>query len=233
MTDAEHYCGDGGMVASARPREITIDIVSDVVCPWCVVGYLQLREALTALADRVVARVRWHPFELNPRMPQAGQALREHMAQKYGASEAQSRAARERLTAAGDALGFHFDYFDGMRMVNTFRAHQLLHWAAIQGLQSELQMTLFEAFFSRRQDVNDSAVLVDAARRTGLDAAVAAALLADGRYADAVREAEEVWRDREVYAVPTFVFQQQYSVPGAQEAETFARVMDRLLERAD
>ncbi|MCB1843178.1 MAG: DsbA family oxidoreductase [Halioglobus sp.] len=219
------------MVASAQPPRIEIEIVSDVVCPWCVVGYLQLRRALATLADEVVPRVRWHPFELNPQMPEAGQDLREHMANKYGASEAQSRAARERLSAAGDRLGFQFDYFDGMRMVNTFAAHQLLHWAGLQGLQSELQMALFEAFFSRRQDVNDRAVLVDAARRAGLDAAGASDVLADGRYAAAVRQAQASWREREVYAVPTFVFQQQYTVPGAQEADTFLRVMRRLLER--
>ena len=213
------------MDASTQATTVQIDIVSDVVCPWCVVGYLQLREALAMLSEDVVGQVRWHPFELNPQMPAQGQDLREHLAAKYGASESRGTAVRERLVSAGEALGFRFDYFEGMRMVNTFRAHQLLHWAQAQGLQTELQMALFSAFFSERRDVSDPAVLVETAAAAGLDAGAAEEVLADGRYGTAVREAERYWQEREVYAVPTFFFDQQYSVPGAQEAETFVRVL--------
>ena len=156
-----------------------MDIVSDVVCPWCIIGYKQLMKALAALPGQFDVTLRWHPFELNPRMPEDGQDLREHLAQKYGTSPAQSQAARARLTALGASLGFTFDYFDGMRMVNTFRAHQLLHWAGEQGRQTELKLALFEAFFSRREDVNDPGVLVAVAARAGLDSAQARAVLSD------------------------------------------------------
>jgi len=217
------------MDASPQTLTVQVDIVSDVVCPWCVVGYLQLRQALDTLTGEVLPDIRWHPFELNPQMPVEGQDLREHLAGKYGASETRSAAVREQLISAGNALGFRFDYFDGMRMVNTFRAHQLLHWAQTQGLQSELQMALFTAFFSRRRDINDPEVLVATATAVGLDAATAHAVLADERYGEAVRAAEREWREREVYAVPTFVFAQQYSVPGAQDAETFVRVLRKLI----
>lgn len=217
------------MDASPQTLTVQVDIVSDVVCPWCVVGYLQLRQALDTLSGEVLPEIRWHPFELNPQMPAEGQDLREHLAGKYGASETRSTAVREQLISAGSALGFRFDYFDGMRMVNTFRAHQLLHWAQTQGLQSELQMALFTEFFSRRRDISDPDVLVATATAVGLDAATARAVLADGRYREAVRAAQHEWREREVYAVPTFVFAQQYSVPGAQDAETFVRVLRKLI----
>ncbi len=211
---------------------LQVDIVSDVVCPWCIIGYKQLTKALAALPGQFDVTLRWHPFELNPGMPMAGQDLREHLAQKYGTTPEQSQGARARLSALGESLGFTFDYFDGMRMVNTFRAHQLLHWAAGLGLQTALKLALFEAFFSRREDVNDAGILADAAARAGLDAVEASAVLADARYAQVVREEQQYWLEREVHAVPTFYFQRQYMVPGAQEAEAFVRLLQKIRARA-
>jgi predicted DsbA family dithiol-disulfide isomerase len=216
------------MTADATAVPLQVDIVSDVVCPWCIVGYKQLQKALDTMPGRFAVELVWHPFELNPHMPQEGQDLREHLAQKYGTSAEQSRAARDRLTALGDSLGFTFDYFDGMRMVNTFRAHQLLHWAREQGSQTRLKLALFEAFFSLRENVNDDRVLAAVAARVGLSSAQAMAVLADSRYATAVRAEQQVWLEREVHAVPTFFFNERYSVPGAQEAATFVRVLSKI-----
>lgn len=210
---------------------LKIDIVSDVVCPWCIIGYKQLQKALAAMPGQFAPSLRWHPFELNPGMPPEGQDLAEHVAIKYGSTAGQSRRARERLAQLGESLGFHFDYFDGMRMVNTFRAHQLLHWAGADERQTALKLALFEAFFSRREDVSDPAVLAEVAGRAGLPADEAGAVLADGRYAGAVRAEQEMWLEREVHAVPTFFFQDQYIVPGAQEAATFQRVLARIYSR--
>jgi predicted DsbA family dithiol-disulfide isomerase len=214
-------------------QRLEVDIVSDVVCPWCIIGYKQLMKALAALPGQFDVVIRWHPFELNPRMSQAGQDLREHLAQKYGTSPGQSQAARARLSELGESLGFTFDYFDGMRMVNTFRAHQLLHWAGEQGRQTELKLALFEAFFSRREDVNAPGVLAAVAGRAGLDSVQASAVLSDARYADVVREEQQLWLDREVHAVPTFFFQQRYMVPGAQEAEAFVRLLQKIQSGGD
>jgi predicted DsbA family dithiol-disulfide isomerase len=214
-------------------QQLQVDIVSDVVCPWCIIGYKQLMNALAALPGQFDVTLRWHPFELNPRMPEEGQDLREHLAQKYGTSAAQSRGARERLAALGESLDFTFDYFDGMRMVNTFRAHQLLHWAGEQGRQTELKLALFEAFFSRREDVSDLELLAAVAGRAGLDSAQAGAVLMDARYASAVRQEQQQWLDREVHAVPTFFFQQQYVVPGAQESEAFVRLLQKIQTRGE
>jgi predicted DsbA family dithiol-disulfide isomerase len=214
-------------------QPLQVDIVSDVVCPWCIIGYKQLMKALAGLPGYFDVAITWHPFELNPDMPQEGQDLREHVRQKYGSSPGQSQAARTRLSRLGESLGFRFDYFDGMRMVNTFRAHQLLHWAAQQGKQTELKLALFEAFFSRREDVNDTVVLAGVAASVGLDGVEAQNVLADGRNANPVRQEQKFWLEKEVHAVPTFYFQQQYIVPGAQEAEAFTRLLQKIYARGE
>lgn len=216
------------MAQSARAQYLQVDIVSDVVCPWCVIGYRQLMKALESMPGRFDASIRWHPFELNPGMPEEGQDLREHVALKYGADASTSQAARARLTALGDSLGFTFDYYEGMRIVNTFRAHQLLHWAGLLGRQTALKLALFEAFFSRREDVSDLDRLAEVAGRAGLDSELAREVAADGRYALVVRDEEQYWREQEVHAVPTFVFQGRYPVPGAQEADTFVRLLEKI-----
>lgn len=216
------------MSNQAQPFPLSIDIVSDVVCPWCIIGYKQLEKALATMPGRFDVRVHWHPFELNPHMPPTGQNLREHLAQKYGTTVEQSREVRARLTALGESLGFTFDYHDDMRMVNTFLAHQLLHWAGEMGKQTELKMALFEAFFSRREDVSDVNVLVAAAGRARLPLGEAMVVLESGRFAELVRAEERKWLEREVHAVPTFIFNDRFQVPGAQEADTFIRVLDKL-----
>lgn len=219
--------------AQIQAVPLQVDIVSDVVCPWCIIGYKQLQQALASLPGQFNPVFNWHPFELNPQMPAEGQDLREHIAQKYGTTAAQSEGARTRLSELGESLGFAFNYFEGMRMVNTFSAHQLLHWAAEQGLQTELKLALFEAFFSRREDVSDVAVLCEVATRVGLNGATAQTVLKDARYVAAVRDEQRYWLEQEVHAVPTFLLQQQYIVPGAQEAETFVRILEKIRDKGD
>lgn len=210
---------------------LKIDIVSDVVCPWCIIGYKQLQRALEQRPGQFDVSIRWHPFELNPDMPEQGQDIAEHVAMKYGATAAQSSAARQRLVALGESLGFHFDYSGDRRMRNTFRAHQLLHWADQQGLQTPLKLALFEAYFSRGEDVSSPGVLAAVAGSVGLDQRAAEDVLADGRFAEAVRAEQRLWMDRDVYAVPAFFFDDGYPVPGAQEPETFLRLLDKLYQR--
>lgn len=221
------------MAEQLQALPLQVDIVSDVVCPWCIIGYKQLQKALVSLPGQFDPVINWHPFELNPQMPEQGQDLREHIAQKYGASAAQSQGARTRLVELGESLGFTFDYFEGMRMVNTFRAHQLLHWAGQQGRQTELKLALFEAFFSRREDVGDIDLLCEVASRVGLDGEAAHAVLLDARYAQEVRAEQGYWLEREVHAVPTFFLQRQYIIPGAQDAEAFARILQKIRAKSD
>lgn len=209
---------------------IRIDIVSDVVCPWCIVGYKQLEGAMAAMADQAAFDIHWHPFELNHDMPAEGQDLKEHIAEKYGSDPADSNAARQRLSDLGDSLGFSFNYYDGMRMVNTFQAHQLLHWARQQGKEHGLKLALFAAYFSNRQDVNDAEVLADATAEVGLDRDEALAVLADGRYADDVRQEQAMWIQRGIQAVPAVVLKEKYLVSGAQGTENYTQILSELLK---
>lgn len=211
---------------------LRIDIVSDVVCPWCIIGYLQLQRALQALAGEVDVDLHWHPFELNPNMPAEGENLRDHVARKYGSSAADSGAARTRLIELGDELGFQFNYSDQTRMVNTFVAHQLLHWAGQQGRQTAVKLGLFEAFFTASQDVSDIDVLVRVAADCGLDPEQARLVLEDQRFAETVRSEQAFWLERDVHAVPATVLNRQFMIPGAQDPATFERYVRRLLARA-
>ena len=196
-----------------QSSDLTVNIVSDVVCPWCIVGYKQLEQALAQTGQE--AAIRWHPFELNPQMPVEGEDLRAHLAAKYGTTPEQSAAARERLTTLGASLGFAFDYAEDMRMVNTFRAHQLLHWAKTVGRQHDLKMQLFAAFFSHQSDINDPQVLAGEAAAIGLDREDARAVLDSGRFAEQVRADEQSWTSRGVQGVPAMVFNRRYLLTGA------------------
>ena len=220
------------MSSNNKPMPLRVDLVSDVVCPWCVIGYLQLSKALAQRAGQIELELHWHPFELNPDMPAQGQGLREHMAQKYGASSEQSRSARSRLEEIGDSLGFRFNYSEQTRMVNTFRAHQLLHWAGEKGCQTELQLSLFDAFFTQQQDVNDSGVLQACAVAVGLAFDEAAEVLESERYAGEVRAQQRHWLEEGIHAVPCFVVNRQHMVQGAQDAAAFGRMLDKLLVRS-
>ena len=204
---------------------IQVDIVSDVVCPWCIIGFLQLQRGLNLAG--MGARVRWHPFELNPGMGPEGQNITEHVAEKYGSTAEQSRAARQRLIEMGAALGFTFSYGPEARIVNTFKAHQLLDWAAEAGLQHPLKLALFKAYFTDGRDVSDTGVLMDAVREVGLNADVATRMLDSGERATKVREKEEFWTENGISGVPTMVFDGRYLLTGAQEPETYAEVLRR------
>ena len=207
---------------------IRVDIASDVVCPWCIIGYKQLERALEETGLR--AEIHWHPFELNPQMPEEGEDLQQHLAAKYGSTPEDSRKARTRLTAMGAELGFTFDYAEGMNMPNTFRAHQLLHWAATQGREHDLQMALFAAFFTNRENVNDAEVLADTAAKSGLDREEALAILRDARFAEAVRLAEQSWTTKGIQGVPAMIFNQKYLVTGAQGTENFVSILRQLTQ---
>ncbi|XDA97425.1 DsbA family oxidoreductase [Sulfitobacter sp. LCG007] len=204
---------------------LQIDIVSDVMCPWCIVGYRQLEQALRRLS--LSARLRWHPFELNPDMSPGGQNLGEHIAAKYGATPEQSRENRKRLARIGESLGIVFRFDDDSRIVNSFLAHQLLDWADEKGLQHPLMLALFEAHFTAGLDVSDPQVLTEVAGRVGLDTAGAAQVLASGERAARVRENERFWTSRGITGVPSMIFGGRFLLTGAQGVDTYARMLER------
>ncbi|GFD81802.1 DSBA oxidoreductase [Tenacibaculum sp. KUL118] len=201
-------------------QKVTVNMVSDVVCPWCIVGYQRLQKAIETLDD-IDVDIKFHPFELNPNMPQEGQNLREHIMEKYGISEQQSAENRARLAAVGQEIGFTFNFTDDSRMQNTFKAHQLIHFAAENGLEEEMKLSLFNAYFTDGKDVNDLDVLLALAGDIGLDKAEVEEVIQSAKYAQAVREEESVWIQRGIQSVPTFVIGNQ-GVAGAQEPATLA-----------
>jgi len=205
---------------------LSIDIVSDVVCPWCIIGYRQLSKALDATGVR--AEIKWHPFELNPQMPSAGQNLREHIIEKYGISEADSDRNRHQMTQLGVELDFEFNFTEDMRMPNTFLAHQLLHWANHKEKQHELKMELFKVHFTQLRNLGDVTTLADAAKAVGLDRAEALAILDDQRYAKSVREEQQFWLQQGIQGVPATVFKRKHLVSGAQGEAGFTQVLNTL-----
>ena len=211
---------------SDQTQPIRVDIVSDVVCPWCAIGYYQLARAVQETGIDV--DIHWHPFELNPHMAQEGENLREHLAAKYGTTLEGSIKARARLTEMGAALGYTFNYADDMRMYNTFRAHQLIDWAEEQGKAHEAKLALFAAFFTLRKNVADIDVLVEVAGRIGLDRDAARAMLDGGERAEKVREKEQFWTSRGVQGVPAMIFERQHLVTGAQGEGNYANILKQL-----
>ncbi|MBW4962332.1 DsbA family protein [Sulfitobacter sp. CW3] len=206
---------------------LQIDIISDVMCPWCIVGYRQLEQALAQ--SGVGAFIRWHPFELNPQMPPEGQNTAEHIMEKYGASPEQSAQNRAHLKQVGQDLGIDFQFTPNSRIVNSFAAHQLLHWAQEHNLQHPLKLALFKAHFTDGRDVSDPEVLADVAKEVGLDRAQAVEVLESGSHADAVRELEGVWTSQGISGVPAMVFEGKYLVTGAQGADNYGQVIQQIV----
>ena len=213
----------GSDQAKAGAADIRVDIVSDVVCPWCVVGYRQLDAALTEAS--MTADIHWHPFELNPAMPAQGENLRDHLMAKYGISEQDSVAARAQLTRLGAEVGFAFNFSDDMNLYNTFNAHQLLHWAAASGHQHALKPALFDAYFTRRENIADHSVLAAVAARAGLDEAEAAAVLAEQRYAGEVRKAARLAIANGIRGVPAMAFNGSAFVAGARGVGAYLNIL--------
>ena len=223
------------MTGSTVPT-LSVDIVSDVMCPWCIIGWLKFEKVITHFAGRLDFRVQWHPFELNPAMPSEGEDAAEHVIRKYGITPDQSRANRDRLAGIAAELDFTFNRGPGFRMRNSFDAHRLLTWAgAVEepdqqgptGVQTALKLALFRAHFTDNRDVSDHGVLAEVAGSVGLPADRAAAILASDDYAEMVRTEEAYWADQNITGVPAFILGGRMLIPGAQEPEAFIRVIER------
>jgi predicted DsbA family dithiol-disulfide isomerase len=215
-------------------KPLRIDIVSDVVCPWCIIGYKQVERALTLLEHPVAGEFHWHPFELNPDMPPSGEDAAEHIQRKYGRTPEQGKAVRSQIRDTAASLGFVFGKGGARRLVNTFAAHKLLtKTGEIYGWekQTALKLALFAAYFQAGLDVSDETVLLDIAADVGLDRDKAQSWLVDEALTGAVRGEQAYWRGENISGVPAIIFDGQFMVPGAQSAETFARVIEKILAK--
>lgn len=207
---------------------LKIDIVSDVMCPWCVVGYKNLEAALTQLEDIISADISWHAFELNPNMPVEGQNLAEHLMQKYGQTKAQSEENRTRLTQLGKEAGFDFNFDDNSIMINSFDLHRLLTWAIEKDKQTDLKLALFKAHFSDKVYLNDTEKLLDVVENVGLDRHEASQILASNDYSEAVRAEQKHMQDMGISSVPTFIINDKYAINGGQPVASFIQALEQI-----
>ena len=214
---------------------LKIDFVSDVSCPWCVIGLKSLDQALANVAGDISAELHFQPFELNPQMGPQGQEITEHITQKYGITPEQAHANRENIRARGAQLGFKFSMADEpgggrSRIYNTFDAHRLLHWAELQGVgkQKALKEALFKAYFTDGQSPGSHEVLARVAGEVGLDAARAREILASGDYTDEVREREQFYLSQGIHSVPAVIINGRHLISGGQPAEVFEQALRQI-----
>ncbi len=208
--------------------KLKIDFVSDVSCPWCVIGLRALEQALERVGPAVTAEIHFQPFELNPQLPPEGQDITEHLVQKYGSTPEQLQHSRETIRERGAELGFTFEMGKRSRVYNTFDAHRLLHWAELEGRQRDLKGALFTAYFTEGRNPSDREVLIDVATQAGLDAVRAREVLESGRYADEVREREQFYGRQGIRAVPSVIVDDRYLIQGGQPAEVFEQVLRQI-----
>ena len=216
--------------------KLTIDIYSDVMCPWCIIGYRQLQKGLETLQGEIEAEVRWLPFELNPDMPPEGEESLAHIARKYGRTPEQAKAGREQMREVGNRAGYSFAYTGEApeppaMLWNTFAAHKLLKWALIEHgaeVQNRLKLALFDAHFQQRRELADPDVLADVAAGLGLDRTAARAATGDEALAQIVRAEEAGAWDMNISGVPAMLIQGKVMIPGAQEPEVYVNALRRV-----
>lgn len=216
------------ITAQAQER-IKIDIISDVVCPWCAIGYKRLSQAISELGIEDKVDIAWHPFELNPNMPREGLNANKYLMNKLSLSEDGLVQKRASVTQLGEDTGFKFDYFKEMKKPNTLNAHILLDYAKDFNKQTKLKVRLQEAYFGERKDISNRDVLFKELKKVGLNAEEAIKTLDDVNAVKRVRIKEKFWRDRGVYAIPTMVFNNTIVRTGANNKETYKKLLSYLL----
>jgi predicted DsbA family dithiol-disulfide isomerase len=208
-----------------------VEIWSDVVCPWCYVGTRRFDEAVKRLGGAGIEVVH-RAFELDPAVPPGGQDLADYLARKFGGAGRVGQI-HDRLARAADDVDVDFRW-EGKRRVNTFDAHRLAAWAldvAGPEVQNDLHQRLFQAYFTDNLDLADHGVLARLAADAGLDPDLAAEALATGAYGDEVRADEHRAGEMDIHAVPTFVIEGRWAIPGAQDIDTFTELLERAAER--
>lgn len=208
---------------------VTIDIVSDIACPWCAIGFARLEQALQQLQGEVEAKIEWHPFELNPDKAGDGEPVEEALIRKYGRSREEIQAIQAQILEIAKRLGLNFAALRNRDVRNTFDGHRLVKWAASQGKATAMKKALFEAYFGHNARITDAEVLAGYAETAGLDKAEALQVLASDQYVDAVRQDEQQWQQAGISSVPAFIINRQYLISGAQEPAT---LVDALREIA-
>ncbi|WP_028028945.1 DsbA family oxidoreductase [Gemmobacter nectariphilus] len=209
---------------------ITLDIFSDPVCPWCMIGKAHLDRALERIGDHPF-RIEWHPFQLNPDLPKDGADRRDYLEAKFGG---QMNAAKAYLAVqqAAEAAGVEFNVEKIERQPNTLDAHRLIHWAGLEGCQTAVVSGLFRAYFRDGRDIGQPEVLADIAAEAGMDREIVLRLLASDADRDDIMARDADARQKGVRAVPTFLIARHYVVSGAQPPELWEQVAQEIAAQA-
>jgi predicted DsbA family dithiol-disulfide isomerase len=205
---------------------LTIDVISDVICPWCYIGKKRLGKAILTVDGQHEFRVRWHPFQLNPLMPKEGIRRREYRIRKFGSWE-RSLELDEKVVAVGATEGIRFAFDRIEKTPNTFDAHRLIWWADQQGFEDAVVEALFRAYFTEGQDISDRRTLIDVVAEAGLDRQRAERVLNSDEGLDAIKAADEQVRPLRVDGVPFFIVNGEITLSGAQQPEAFLDAFSR------
>lgn len=203
---------------------LAVDVISDVICPWCYIGMRRLEKAIAAFGGPV--KVRWLPFQLNPQMPREGVSRREYRTRKFGSWErSQELDAQVALAGAGEGIHFAFDRME--RTPNTLDAHRLIWLADGDGVQDGVVEALFRAYFTEGRDISARLTLLDVVAEAGLDRDRADDVLTSGGGQEAIREADVLTRRVRVEGVPFFVVNGRVTLSGAQPPDAFLSAFDQ------
>ena len=211
-------------------KQITIDIISDFVCPWCYVGRNRLASALELLPD-VSASIRWRPYQLDPTLPCQGKDRKTYLREKFG-SESRAHDMHRSLIEVGEEAGIEFDFEAIQRAPNSFDAHRLVYWVSQSdsSIANRLTGILFSYYFEQGKDIGEHSILIEAATESGFEGDVAARLLASNADADTIRSMIDSATQIGVTGVPCFILDQKYAVMGAQSSQILA---DAIAQTAD
>ena len=210
---------------------ITIEIVSDTVCPWCFIGKRRLEQALAERAPGEEIRIDWRPFQLNPDMPELGIDRKEYLEAKFGGPEG-ARQVYQNIHDAGATVGLDLQFDRIPRTPNTINSHRLVDRAGKEGCQDAVVEILFQAYFQDGKDIGDLDVLVSAAADAGMNAESTRAYLDSDEDVERVRNEDMTARQMGVQGVPCFIFNRKYAISGAQEPAAFHQVFERLAQEA-
>jgi predicted DsbA family dithiol-disulfide isomerase len=213
------------------PLRITVDIVSDAICPWCFIGKRRFERALKEAPSDIEVMLAWRPYQLNPDMPPEGMDRKAYLAAKFG-GDTRSERIYQAVREAGAGEGIHFNFVGMMRTPNTINAHRLIGLAGRGGRQDPVVEALFRAYFLDGRDIGDAGTLVEIGAAAGLDAKVLADYFAGRDDVERVEAEDAMARRMGIQGVPCFIFNRKYAISGAQEPAAFLEVLDLLRREA-
>jgi len=209
--------------------KLLIDVISDVICPWCYIGKRRLEKAIAAFDGQHDVRVKWHPFQLNPAMPKEGISRREYRIRKFGSWE-RSMELDAKIIAVGTTKGIHFAFDKMERTPNTVDAHRLIWLADQHGCEDAIVEALFRAYFIEGRDIGNQQTLIDVAAELGLDRQSVETMLNSEAGLEVIAQAGELSQRHDVTGVPFFIINNAITLSGAQAPETFIEAFRQVVE---